>query len=215
MGAAVGLSTLFQVGSGLLGAYSAYASGKAQEAAYKANAAVKEQNARVEEAQADEALARGARKEHQFRQQAEQQAAAQESALAASGATLSGSALQAMGDTRIGIEEDVTAMQYGTAQERWSHQVQAVDFRNQARADRAAAKNARTAGLIGMGTSLLGSAMKFANGGSLAATYRPSEGIAVEPRFGGWYNSPRNTAGTITDNLIKENPYWHNQGLLR
>ena len=206
MGAAVGL---LQIGSGLLGAYSAIAGGQAAAASHNAAAAAAEQNARTEKALSDEALSRGARSERDFRRRAEQQAATQESQLAASGATLSGSALTIMGDTRVGIEEDVMSLRYNVAQERWGHDVNAVNYGNQAAASRAAAKNARTAGLIGAGTSLLGTAANIWGGATpTSARYTSGNGITVTPMYEGFYYGKHNTFGTIADNLDYS---WYNK----
>lgn len=177
MGAA---ATLLTIGSGLLGAYGSYAQGQANAAAAEAQAKVADQNARTAEAQADESMRQGARESQRFRQQARQQAASQASALAASGGTMSGSALTVMGDTQMGIEQDAMTLRYNTLKDRYGHQVQATDYRNQAHSARASAKNAKRAGTIGAFTSLLGM------GGSLysmssptTATYSSGSGITV------------------------------------
>ncbi len=106
--------------------------------------------------------------------------------------------LTVMGDTQIGIEEDVMSLRYNVSQERYGHQVQAVDFRNQASSARSAAKNAKRAGQIGAFGSLLGTAASFAWGDFSSppakATYQPGDGISIEPRFGANYRSKFGTA---------------------
>lgn len=208
MGAAAGLVSALKIAGGVLGAYSAYAGASAQASSAKATAAIADANARNAEAQSNETLARGAREERMFRQRAAQQSAAQESQLAASGAQLSGSALNVMGDTRIGIEEDVAALRYNVAQERWAQQVQAVNFRNQASAARSSAKNAKIAGALGVGTALLGTFSTIKAGSTpTKATYTSGSGITVKPMYEDFYYGKHNKFGTFTDNNIAEN-WW-------
>ena len=136
-----------------------------QAASYDAAAKIAEGNRRTSELLASETLKEGARDEEKFRRQARQFAASQEARLAGSGAQLSGSPLNVMADTAMGIEQDAAQIRYNTLKDRWGHEVQAVNFLNEARAARDNAANARSAasgakkaGFLGAATSILGTA---------------------------------------------------------
>ena len=105
--------------------------------------------------------------------------------MAASGAQVSGSALSVLADTAMGIEDDATTIRFNTLQSKYGRDVEALNFRNQASAARASAKNARTAGWIGGFTSLLSTGGQVAGmtagqptgaqvrGGSITLASRP------------------------------------------
>jgi hypothetical protein len=129
--------------------------GQAQAQAAAAEARVAQQNARLAELQGIEELKKGAREEQKFRREARQFQGSQRSALAASGTQMSGSALSVLADTAQGIEEDAATLRFNTLQAKYGHDINALNFKNQASAARAASKNAKTAGWIGGFTSLL------------------------------------------------------------
>ena len=149
------LPPMIAVAGGLLSAAGSVMAGNAQAAVYEAQAKVAQQNARLAELQGVEELKRGAREEERFRQQARQFQSSQRTAMAASGAQVSGSALSVLADTAMGIEDDATTIRFNTLQSKYGRDVEALNFRNQASAARASAKNARTAGWIGGFTTLL------------------------------------------------------------
>lgn len=152
----MGLPAALTVVGGLFSAASSVMAGNAQAAAAKSEAAMAEQNARMAERQGIEALKSGAREEERFKQQARQFQSSQRTAIAASGVQLSGSALNVLADTAQGIEQDAEAIRFNTLKDKWGFDVQRTNFKNQAHAARATARNARTAGWIGGFTSLLG-----------------------------------------------------------
>ena len=149
------LPPMIAIAGGLLSAAGSVVAGNAQAAAYEAQAKVAQQNARLAELQGVEELKKGAREEERFRREARQFQGSQRTAMAASGAQVSGSALSVLADTAMGIEEDATTIRFNTLQSKYGRDVEALNFRNQASAARASAKNARTAGWIGGFTSLL------------------------------------------------------------
>lgn len=138
--------------------------GNAQAAAAQSQAAMAEQNARLAERQGVEALKAGAREEERFRQQARQFQSAQRTTAAASGVQMSGSALNVLADTAQGIETDADTLRFNTLKDKWGFDMQSTNFKNQAHAARATAKNARTAGWIGGITSILGTTAQVVAG---------------------------------------------------
>ena len=74
---------------------------------------------------------------------------------------MAGSALSVLADTGMGIEQDAAVIRYNTLQSKYERDVQAVNFRNEASAARASAKNARTAGWLGGFTSLLSGGVRI------------------------------------------------------
>ena len=150
------------IAGGLVSAAGSVIQGNAQAKAYEAQAKVAQNNARLAELQGARELEKGAREEHRFRRQARQFQSSQRTALAASGAQMGGSALSVLADTGMGVEQDATMIRYNTLQSQYERDVQAVNFRNEASAARASAKNARTAGWIGGFTSLLSTGVQVA-----------------------------------------------------
>ena len=149
------LPPIVAVAGGLMSAAGSVMAGQAQAAAYEAQAKTAQQNARLAELQGVEELKKGAREEAGFRQQARQFQGSQRAAVAASGAQMSGSALSVLADTAQGIEDDATTLRYNTLQSKYGHDMNALNFRNQASAARAGAKNAKTAGWFGGFSTLL------------------------------------------------------------
>ena len=147
---------------GLMGAASSVAQGNAQAKAYEAQAKIAQQNARLAELQGVRELEKGAREEARFKQQQRQFQGTQRAQLAASGMQMSGSALSVLADTASGIEQDAAMLRFNTLQDKYARDVQAVNFRNEASAMSANAKNARTAGYIGGAASLIGTGLTIA-----------------------------------------------------
>lgn len=179
------LPPMIAIAGGLISAAGSVMAGNAQAAAYEAQAKVAQQNARLAELQGVEELKKGAREEERFRREARQFQSSQRTALAASGAQVSGAALSVLADTAMGIEDDATTIRFNTLQSKYGRDVEALNFRNQASAARASAKNARTAGWIGGFTTLLGTGGQVAGmtagqptgarvrGGSITLASRP------------------------------------------
>ncbi len=147
---------------GLLGAAGSVIQGNAQAKAYEAQAEAANRNARLAELQGVQELERGAREEERFRRQQRQFQGTQRAQLAASGAQMGGSALSVLADTAGGIEEDAAMIRFNALQDKYARDVQAVNFRNEANAMNANAKNARTAGFIEGFSTLLGTGLNFA-----------------------------------------------------
>ena len=150
--------------SGLFGAYSSIQQGNAQAAAYEAQANAANQNAKIAAWQAEDTLKRGAGEEKKLRERGGQFAATQLSQLAASGQQLSGSALGVLQDTGMGLEQDADTLRLDFAKEKWGHDVQQVNYLNEADGARSSAKNAKKAGRIGAFTSLLGAGVGIYSG---------------------------------------------------
>lgn len=151
-----GVVEALTMASGLFSAYSSIQQGNAQAAAYEAQAATANQNAKIAAWQAEDTLKRGAGEEKKLRERGGQFAATQLSQLAASGQQVSGSALGVLQDTGMGIEQDADTLRLDFAKEKWGHDVQQVNYMNEADAARSSAKNAKKAGQIGALTSLMG-----------------------------------------------------------
>ena len=151
-----GVVAALTMASGLFSAYSSIQQGNAQAAAYEAQANAANQNAKIAAWQAEDTLKRGAGEEKKLRERGGQFAATQFSQLAASGQQVSGSALSVLQDTGMGVEQDADTLRLDFAKEKWGHDVQQVNFLNEADAARSSAKNAKKAGRIGALTSLMG-----------------------------------------------------------
>lgn len=142
---------------GLLGAgisaASALASGFGESSAYSQNARVSEQNA-------DIIRTKGRYEERQQQQRANQLMGEARVAISKNGGTYSGSSLDVMADSAAKAEMDRQAIRYNTDMDVYGQQSQASMYKSQA-------KQARTMGLIGAGTALLGGITPFVDfGGS-------------------------------------------------
>ena len=143
----------------VIGAAGTLMQGMAANSAAKAQAAAANQNARIAEAQAHDAIERGGQEELRLRRQMAQLQGTQRSALAASGMDIdSGSALDVQDASMREGEQDAVAIRFNAAREGWGHQVQAANYRNEASAARAAGRNALFGSIVGAGTSLLSAA---------------------------------------------------------
>ena len=162
------------IASGLFSAVGSVMQGRAQAQAYEAQARVAQQNARLATLQGIQELKKGAREEERFRKQARQFQGTQRARLAASGSQLSGSLLNVLSDTSSGIEQDATAIRFNTLQSKYSRDVQALNFRNEANAARANASNAKTAGIFGGIGALVNTGIQYAG-----ITAGPSVGAKV------------------------------------
>ena len=169
-----------------LGAMSAVGSlvqGYAAKSAANAQAAASEQNAKIADEQARDAVKRGAYDELKLRRQMSILQGQQRSALAASGVEVdTGSSLALQEATRKEGDQDAAVIRFNAEREAWGYGVQATNYRNAASAARAGGKNAMTAGIIGAGTSLLGTA---ANGGlkGKTPTSTTAWGIGTSERY--------------------------------
>lgn len=131
--------------------------GKAQSAAYSAQEAADEQNARIAERQAQQAAISGAKEEREMRQRGAAVAGQQRAAYSASGLDIaSGSPLDILQDTNYQNTLDVINIRQNTANTVWGYQTQQTNYLNQAAAARSAAKNARRSSRIGALGSLAG-----------------------------------------------------------
>ena len=141
---------------GTIGAVGNLMQGQAASAAGRAQAAANDQNARMADEQARDALRRGAYDELRQRRQTSILQGQQRAVLAASGVEIdSGSALDVQEATGLEGEQDAAIIRYNAEREAWGYGVQATNYRNAASAARAEGKSAMTAGIIGAGTSLL------------------------------------------------------------
>lgn len=191
---------MLAIAGSLVSAAGSVIQGNAQAKMYEAQAKVAQNNARLAELQGVRELERGAREEQKFRRQARQFQGSQRTALAASGAQMSGSPLAVLADTGMGIEEDATAIRFGTIQNKYERDVQAVNFRNEASAAQASAKNARTAGWLNGFTSLLNSGVQIAgmfagtptgarvDGGNIQIGYQSRGQQGAQGAYRDWYN---------------------------
>ena len=139
-----------------VGAASAIGQGRAAASAYSAQAANDDQNAKIAAKQAEQAALAGAREEREMRQRGAAAMGTQRAAFSANGLDIgSGSPLDVLNDTQYLNELDALTIRQNTANDVWGHQVQSVNYINQAKANRAAARNSRRAGNLGAFGSLL------------------------------------------------------------
>ncbi len=162
----------------IITAVGAVMQGIAASKAAKAQAATAEQNARIADARAHDAIERGGIEEYRHRRQMALQQGAQRAMLAASGVvTDSGSALEVQDASMREGEYDAAVIRFNSARERWGHQVQAVQYRNEASAARAAGKNALFGSFISAGTGLMSSGF----GGSTFRPFKKKPGYCPVP----------------------------------
>lgn len=189
--------------------------GYAQQQAADAQAAAYEQNAKIAERQATDAVVRGGQEENTMRRRYRGLMARQRAATAASGiAAESGSVIDASLSSREEFERDVDINEQNAQRERWGHLVDAVNQRNAAEAARAQGRNAFTAGLIGGATSILSAAApsidKWWTGGVAAESGGASYSWAANESMTGLQAERAATGsyGTVAGNIFDQTPWW-------
>ena len=151
--------------SGLYGAYSQYQSGKFNEK-------VANENAKQQEAAAQDALVRGGAEANRHRQLAKRYIASQNTALAANGLDISsGSALTQTTDTAALGELDATTAYQNARREAYGLSVGAANARTQGSVARAQGNNAA------LGTLLTTAANTFAGGYGMYKTYSTAKSM--------------------------------------
>lgn len=181
--------------SAVMSAYGSYSQGQAQAAAAEAQAQQADYNAKIAEQQAQDAEHRGRIAEQNQRMKTAQVLGQQRAGFGASGFDLSGTALDILGDTAMVGEMDALTVRHNAEYEAWDRRQQAYGFQNEAAVARASGKNAKKAGMINAGTSLLGSAAtiygklpeaKPSGGGSITMTnkyWTPKAAKATGPSY--------------------------------
>jgi len=162
-----GLSLYSQVKAG----GQAKRAGQLEQRAAESEAVLSEFNAAVAQAQAEQAIARGAAEESTFRSGVRGLIGTQRAGLAAGNVDVGfGSALDVQADTAYLGELDALTIRNNASLEAWGYKVQAEDFRQRATIQRHAGKFAAAAGQqqqtqarIGAIQTALGSAPAFGN----------------------------------------------------
>lgn len=140
----------------VLGALGSVMQGVAANNAAKAEASAAEQNARIADLQATEAVKGSSKEEMKLRRQMQMLQGRQRAVAAASGLNADAGSMADIQDASMREgEQDVSVLRMNAARESWGYQVQGTNYRNQASAARAAGKNAMLGGFFGAGASLL------------------------------------------------------------
>ena len=144
------------IASAALGAYSAYAQGQAQSKMAAYNALIARQNAEL--ARKQMAIAKTEKEiiEARHRREAEKTLAAQRAGWAKAGVSMEGTPLIVAAESMSEAELDALAIRYASTVEQSQILAQAAGYEQQAQLERMRGRAARTAGYLGVGTSLLG-----------------------------------------------------------
>lgn len=149
-----GTSAIGSIG-GAIGGYSASRAqaqlyrqlGEAQKRAYDAAAEISDQNALITGKASEIEVSRGAASLSTLRSRGNQTISAQRAAMGASGlATTSGTPALILEDTAASLALDVEAHRLNNRRTKWGYDVQATNYRNQARQQRYAGKMAEVGG---------------------------------------------------------------------
>jgi hypothetical protein len=161
-------TTIAVIGLALTAA-SGYTQYEGQKAQGKYNEAVAENNAKVADAQAQQALQKGSIDEDRQRAKVRQVIGAQRTALAANNVqTSSGTALDLIGETAQMGEDDALTIRANAARDAWGFKAQATDFRNQGVLAAATAKNAATGTLLTTGANVAGQGYSYYKSGAFS-----------------------------------------------
>lgn len=171
---AMGMSAL----SGLAGAGSSLMGGNATAAADRYQAQVAQNNAARSAQAADVVQQQGQVQAQSYYQQGDQRMAAARAGYGASGVDVnSGSALDAQSSIARTTAQNVNAVGYDADVQAVGYRNQAANYQTQAGLDLASARQAKTAGLLGAASSLIGSASAvsskwdmFKNAGALGGS---------------------------------------------
>lgn len=144
---------------GLVGAFSAFMGGEAQQQMYNYQAGVAKLNAQIAQQNATYAIKVGELQAMQTGLQGAQRLGQIKASEAASGLDVNtGSARDVQTSQRKVLGQDVAAIRSNAAKTAYNYEVEGVQYSSQAELDTLAGKNARTAGMIGAASSILGSA---------------------------------------------------------
>lgn len=139
--------TALSLGAGL---YQSYAAGQTAKAQYDAQANALEQNAKIAEFQAHDAIERGGQDELRLRRSLAIQQGSARAAMGTSGLDIDSGSMQNVINQSIQEgEHDAEAIRFNAARERWGYLSQAANYRAQAQNARNAGSNARTNALFG------------------------------------------------------------------
>lgn len=131
---------------------------QAQAAANRADAAIKEENARLARAQAEDEVELGKFEENRLRQKTDQLRGVQKTAIARSGTEATGSAAEILDDTNAIEAEDVAVIKTNAQRNKWGFMQEGQNLMQGAELDRVSARNAEKAGNAAMMTSVLSTA---------------------------------------------------------
>lgn len=136
--------------------------GKAAQAQANYQAQVSENNAKITQWQAQDAIARGKVEEEQHRKQVARFLGTQRAGIAGSGFELGDeTSMSILGDTAAMGELDALTIRSNAAREAWGYQVQGSNFQADAGMSRLAGKNARSSSYWQAGGDLLSGASRF------------------------------------------------------
>jgi len=155
------------VGSAVAGAVGSIASGKQQEAAYKYNASINERNAQVAEMQGEQLVYANELEIERFKDDFQDLQAATTQAFRYNGfAAGSGTPLKIALANAAEADEEIAIRRYNAKVGKQQTEESATQERMQAQLNRLYGRQARTAGYINAGTSLLkaGAQMAMAGG---------------------------------------------------
>lgn len=145
-----------------MAAYGQYQQGRAQEAQQNYIAAQNQENAKAAEWQAQDAEARGEQEQFRQRLQQSQLEGQQISALASNGGAIGiGSSGDLLSDSYIMGQYDNNTIGNNADKEAYGYRVQSANYTNEAQLNRMAGKNAKKAGIMNAGTTLLSGASQF------------------------------------------------------
>ena len=148
---AVGMSVL----STVMGGLSQKRQADAEAAAYKANAAVADNNAKLARAQAEDEVERGRFEEDRFRKDTAQLRGKQRTGISASGLDMAGSAAEVLSDTKAIEEEDAAIIRTNAQRKSWGFMNEGQNYKQQEENYFAAAKNKKAEGKSALAGSLL------------------------------------------------------------
>lgn len=142
-----------------MGAASSIMEGRASSNAAEYNAAIADREAKVNDAQAVDAIERGEQEESRHRQKMSILKGQQRATQGASGFLVdSGSALDVLADTAEQAELDALAIRRNAELEAWGYRTGALAKRDEANLERYKSGQYRTSGMISAGSTLLGGA---------------------------------------------------------
>ncbi len=139
-----------------IGAYGQYRNARASSQAAQYQAQVAQNNHRISEQYAQDALDRGKQEEAAHRAKVDRIKGAQLAALAASGVDISdGTALDLLADTAEMGELDAQIIRNNAEREAYGYRVKGMNYKSEAGLLRTRADTYRSAGMLSVGSSLL------------------------------------------------------------
>lgn len=208
LGILMGLQTVMQLSG-------QHQQAKQQEQAYKAQAQAAQQNAAIMSRQREQQAEAYAQKQSQLNDRMRLARGQALAAAGSSGLTDSGSVSDILSSSEDAYKKDSMNLLQNQRNDAWSTYVNEVNYRNQASAYNAAAKNAKANGKMQMFSTLVGAAANAYSKGMIGGSKRTSSGDWYDANSDFNFPASNMNGFNLYNQAKKNNPFMDNTGFTK